>query len=131
LVTGFRIETASIVCRTRATESDHRIPFRVGGRQASHEIRDPGARGRDRDPGLARHAANPARNERGILFVPTYYGLDFRVDERIENRVNLGTGDSKNVGHTLGFKRTHHELGAGLLGLRRISNNFRRGLWRQ
>jgi hypothetical protein len=102
--------------RNGSAKRHDRIAFRVGGRQARHEVRDTGAGCGDRDPGLARHASNPARDERGILFVPTDNGLDFRADETVENSIDVAARDSENVGDTLGFKGTNDWPRAGLLG---------------
>jgi len=77
----------------------------------------PGARGSDRDPGLARHTTDTACNERGILLVSANYGFDFGVDERIENSIDLSAWDSKDVADTLRFKGTNNELRADLLRL--------------
>src|SRR4029453_10317187 len=93
------------------------IAFRVRRRQARDEIRDPRARGGDRDPSFARHATDTAGNERGILLVSANDGCDGGVDERIENRIDLRAWDSKDVADTLRFKDTNNELRADLLGL--------------
>src|SRR4029077_17513826 len=101
------------------------IAFRVRRRQSRDEIRDARAGGSDRDPGLARHTTDTACNERGILLVSANYGFDLGVDERIENSIDLGAWDSKDVADTLRFKGTNNELRADLLG-RGVNSDFRR-----
>jgi hypothetical protein len=95
-------------------QGHNRIAFGVGRREARHEIRNTGPRSGDRDPCFASHAANPARNERRILFVPTHDRFDLRIDQRIKNRIDLGAWDSPNVSDTLRFKGADNELGAGI-----------------
>jgi hypothetical protein len=101
----------------RTTKSYDGIAFRVRRCQARDKIRDPGPRGGYRDPCLTRHTADTACNERGILLVSANYGFDFRVDERVENSVDLGAWNPKDVAYTLGFKGTNNELRANVLGL--------------
>jgi hypothetical protein len=107
-------------------EGHNRIALRVGRRETGHEIRNTRPRSGDRDPCSACHAANSARNERRILFVPTYDGLDLRIDQRIKDRIDLGAWDSPNVSDTLRFKRTHNEPGAGLFGFGAVAGDCRR-----
>src|ERR1700758_4868142 len=108
----------------RSTQRYDGIALRIGGRQPGDQVRHPGAGRRDRDPCLARHTTDTARNERGILLVSADYGFDFRVDERIENSVNLGARDSEDMADTLRFKSTNDELRPDLLGLG-ASGDFR------
>ena len=101
----------------RSTKRYDWIALGIGCGQSSDQVRHPGAGRRDRDPSFPRHTTDTARNERGILLVSADDGFDFRVDERIENSVNLSAWDSEDMADTLRFKSTNNELRADLLGL--------------
>jgi hypothetical protein len=56
-------------------------------------------------------------NTHAFLLVSADDVFDFRVDERIENSVDLGARDSKDVADTLRLESTNNELRADPLGL--------------
>ena len=88
-------------------DRDDGIAFRVRGGQASHQVGTPRA-GRDQGhPRLARHAADAARDERGILFVPADHRLDPGVQQRVEHLVDLRAGNAEDELDALRLQTLH------------------------
>src|ERR1700749_91519 len=88
----------------RATQSDHWVTLGISGCKARDEVGDAGARSSDRDSGFAGHPSNAPSNEGCILLMPADDRLDRRVDERIEDLVDLCARNSEYPLHIMLFE---------------------------
>src|SRR5262245_25747958 len=79
------------------SDRDERVAFGVGSRQAGYEVRATGPGGDQRNSRFARHPTDTAGNECRVLFMPADDGLDFRVQQRVEDFVDLRAGDAENI----------------------------------
>lgn len=91
-------------------QRNYGVAFGIGRGEPSDEIGNTGARGRDGDAGLPRHASDAACDEGGVLLVPADNGLDLRVDEGIEDRVDLGAGNTECIVDTMSFQRPQDRI---------------------
>ena len=100
--------------RHGAAQRHDGITFGIGGGQTGCQVGDARTRGHEHDAGLAGQPAQPARDEGRVLLVPADDQLDLRVDERIEDGVDLGAGDAEYVFDALGLEVAHQQVCAVL-----------------
>ena len=82
-------------------------------RQPRHQVRAARPRGHQADPGLARHPADPRRDQGRVLLVPADHHLGTGPDQGVEDPVDLGPRDREDVLHPLGLQMLHQQLGSG------------------
>ena len=87
--------------RHGAANRDNGIAFRVGCGEAGHEIGAAGPGGDQRHPSLSGHATDAAGDERSILLVAADDRLDPRVQQRVEDFVDLRAGNAEDILDTL------------------------------
>ena len=97
-------------CRNRTAERHNRIALRIGGRETGCQVRHAGARGCDCDSGFAGHPTDATGDERCVLFMSANDSLNLRINQRIENSVNLGPRHTENMGDALRLEYAHDEL---------------------
>ena len=97
-------------CCDCTTECHNRIALRIGGRKPGCQVRNAGARGCDCDSGFAGHPADAAGDERGVLFMSANDSLNLRINQRIENSVDLGPRNTENMGDARRLEYAHDEL---------------------
>jgi hypothetical protein len=90
--------------RHRSSDRDHWITFRVRCRQARNQVRATRPGGDQGHASFACHAADASGNECRILLMAADYRLDFGIEQRIEDRIDLGSGDAEDLLDTLCFQ---------------------------
>jgi hypothetical protein len=84
----------SIRNRHCATDAHDRIALRGRRCETCDKIRAAWPRSNSRFSG---HAANAACYERGVLLMPADYGFDIRIQERVEDPIDLRSRYAENV----------------------------------
>ena len=91
----------------RGADCNHGVTFGIRRGQAGDQVR--AARpGSDHyhscSPG---HATYAGGDERGVLFMPADYNLDFGIQERVENLFDFSSGYAENVLDSLSLQTLH------------------------
>ena len=98
------------------SECHNWISFRIGGCQPGHKIGNTWPGSGNGHAGLSRHASNASSNKSGILLVPAYDGFDLRIDQGVEDGIDLSSRNTENIFDSVGFKSLNDYFGS-VLGL--------------
>ena len=97
-----------------AADGENRITFCGGGSQSGGQVPDTGTGCCHHHAGSTGHPPYRGSHERGILLMTAKDELNlFRGSNRFKHTIDLGSGNSKNMGDTMIFQHTDENLRAG------------------